>query len=53
MFRNVTKNTELYAMYNLMNNGDNGNYDLTRLNSVTGQDASALSLGINHKFSSK
>lgn len=53
VFRNVTKNTELYAMYNLMSNGDNGNYDLTRLNSVTGQDASALSLGINHKFSSK
>ncbi|MEK7322304.1 MAG: porin [Pseudomonadota bacterium] len=53
VYRNFTKNTEVYAMYNLMSNDANANYDLTKLNSVTGQDASALSFGINHKFSSK
>ena len=54
----LSKNTEVYALYTQVGNDANAGYGLisdTGLGStpVTGQDMSAISLGINHAFSSK
>ena len=53
VFHATSKNTEFYAMYNLMSPDANANYDLTKLDSVTGEDAASFSFGLHYKFSSK
>ncbi len=54
LFRTLTKNTEVYALYAMTANEDNGTYGLYSFNTATtGGDASSVSFGINHYFSSK
>jgi len=56
---NLTKNTEVYALYSQISNDDNISYGLnggpgavTKVSGVA-SDPSVLSVGINHHFSSK
>ncbi|MEK7322306.1 MAG: porin [Pseudomonadota bacterium] len=52
--RNLSAATEVYALYSTVANDDFGNYGLdNRSGAVAGEDMSAFSFGINHKFSSK
>lgn len=50
----LSANTDVYALYTLVSNDANANYGLfSNSASVAGEDMSAFSVGINHKFSSK
>ncbi len=50
----LSANTDVYALYTVVSNDANANYGLfSNSNSFAGEDMSAFSVGINHKFSSK
>lgn len=51
----LTKNTEVYALYSVLNNKNGGAYGMAYgpANAVVGKDESVFSVGINHMFSSK
>lgn len=50
----LSANTDVYALYTLVSNDAAANYGLfSNSASVAGEDMSAFSVGINHKFSSK
>lgn len=50
----LSKATEVYALYTGLNNKSNGDYGLETIsNAVVGKDINSVSIGINHKFSSK
>lgn len=49
----LTKNTEVYALYTSVSNDPNSARGPNGVGAVAGEDASAFSIGINHKFSSK
>ncbi|MEJ2565956.1 MAG: porin [Gammaproteobacteria bacterium] len=53
--QSMTMNTELYVLYTQVSNDSGARYGLAYgpANAVTGKDESVLSLGINHKFSSR
>src|SRR3569623_1746938 len=56
-FHSLSKNTEVYALYTQVSNDTNGTYGLwSGSQTIAGfadQSVSALSVGINHNFSSK
>lgn len=50
----LSANTDVYALYTVVSNDANASYGLfSNSDSFTGEDMSAFSVGINHKFSSK
>ena len=51
----LTKNTEVYALYSMLDNDSNGAYGMAYGpgNATVGKDESVFSVGINHNFSSK
>ncbi len=50
----LSKSTEVYALYSVVSNDASAGYGLISNSSATGgEDMSAFSFGINHKFSSK
>ena len=49
----MSKNTELYALYASMSSDKNRAYGLKGVGGTADESATAFSLGINHKFSSK
>lgn len=52
--QSLSKATEVYALYTLVSNDARADYGLySKSSSATGEDMSAFSVGINHKFSSK
>ena len=48
-----SKSTEVYALFTQVNNDDQSRVSLKKADAVTGETISALSLGINIKFSTK
>ncbi|MCF6323557.1 MAG: porin [Gammaproteobacteria bacterium] len=53
VFKSYSKNTELYLLYTATNNDANAKYGLKDMAGVEGNTISALSFGLNKRFSSK
>jgi len=52
-YHSYSKNTQLYAMYTVMDNDDNAVYGLKDMKGVQGKTISAFSFGLIKRFSSK
>ncbi len=53
LFQSYSRNTQLYIIYTATNNDANAKYGLKDMAGVEGQTVSALSFGLNKRFSSK
>lgn len=49
----LSKATEVYALYTMLDNDNAAGFDLSGVTGPAGEDQSSLSFGINHRFSSK
>lgn len=49
----LSKATEVYALYAMLSNDDMAGFKLNGIGGPNGEDQSAFSFGINHRFSSK